>query len=992
MLPLTMMGQLPPINYYQFNQPSPLGNMTGGGTYVIEQGAVGTCLTWNSNAGGMLETPSMTSSQYSVQLLFRSNYETARVRNSSVITWSNLYIGFEYPSIIFRTSASNTLIKMDGINRRSWDYLFDGNWHHLSATISATVKTFYIDGQKIFEVNESASANSGVARISWGVNYTKLKGSIDEVAFYSGSISAYQVYQNYLDFKAGVAYQQNLAPSLPTPEALTGTLDTREFTKDVAREVQLSQYPLPRYKTGNTLIKNFNWMDPKFMGGTFQPGITNAQAATNAVTIQTELAKNWNYFYLVATGQGLFQDAYTAGANANPSFKLSAIILRAQLNGNNPELKRQDKTALHYLQNSSGQFLDQNGNVTSTKIWRPTAPTSSYSADGQNVLSGFNYLFSQLSGSRTVDMVNENGELFPHITDAAMAKDPEVVSAKNASGLDYPSFFARKFAENETQSYRDIFMAHPRLQSGKFTEYAIDGQPVWRFKYSEARKVNSLINGQYYSTPDFYPRWPDNWRYWQTAWHGWQWIVESRVNEISVGDKLYSPFVAAGWSATEHENVRPAQWLGLLKCLSASGAEFYYTGFFSLDAPWPDSKNWIWQAATPSYAQAITSYVEPFLRSGDLMNGDIPDKWESATPNAGYNFYTGRNNTLVVVRKMTGVAKYYITGTIQPLSNFGDGTPKEASVTIQLDGQPLTFQVRRQGSCYVYDRSITPPTFVQLDSWHEDSHYLYWSEDFRFESEVMDSGSGTITTYPVSVTDYSSFTTTYTGNASYLFTPRKAFSLYVYVKAKGSGTIQATIGSTSQPLCFNSSNLVWVRSASPVVVSSAAALSISSQLEVDQIVLSANPSLYVSTPCNVPTCTWVVGDWSDWSECVGGTQSRNRSVIASPAGCTPPPPIPHSSESQSCVMPPPSELDTVTNLRVFIGNWGGVQVFWSYGVNPENFETEFIRVGNTIQTTYRGSVRKISVRLKRNTDYTFRIRAKTAANYSQWSELKFKTK
>ena len=55
-----------------------------------------------------------------------------------------------------------------------------------------------------------------------------------------------------------------------------------------------------------------------------------------------------------------------------------------------------------------------------------------------------------------------------------------------------------------------------------------------------------------------------------------------RRSEIENGDTLFSPFVAAGWSVAEEHNVRPAQWLGLLKILGAWGSEFYYTGFFSL--------------------------------------------------------------------------------------------------------------------------------------------------------------------------------------------------------------------------------------------------------------------------------------------------------------------------------------------------------------------------------------------------------------------------
>ena len=100
-------------------------------------------------------------------------------------------------------------------------------------------------------------------------------------------------------------------------------------------------------------------------------------ALANSVTIQTELAKNFNYYFNVGAGTDLFDTTWVSVANANPSFKLGMNIFRAQLNGNRPDLTSQTKPNDHYLQNASGQYLDHDGNVTTTyKWWRPTAPTS----------------------------------------------------------------------------------------------------------------------------------------------------------------------------------------------------------------------------------------------------------------------------------------------------------------------------------------------------------------------------------------------------------------------------------------------------------------------------------------------------------------------------------------------------------------------------------------------------------------------------------------
>lgn len=128
-------------------------------------------------------------------------------------------------------------------------------------------------------------------------------------------------------------------------------------------------------------------------------------------------------------------------------------------------------------------------------------------------------------------------------------------------------------------------MTISQLANTKFAYYQVDGQPTWRFKYEEMRQASSQINGQYYPTGNIYMRYQNNWRYWSSPWHGWQWVAESRKVELGLGDKLFSPTVAAGWDADETKNVRPAQWLGMLKAISMAGAEYFYPSFFSLTAP-----------------------------------------------------------------------------------------------------------------------------------------------------------------------------------------------------------------------------------------------------------------------------------------------------------------------------------------------------------------------------------------------------------------------
>ena len=86
----------------------------------------------------------------------------------------------------------------------------------------------------------------------------------------------------------------------------------------------------------------------------------------------------------------------------------------------------------------------------------------------------------------------------------------------------------------------------------------------------------------FFSTMDIYLQYPGEWYTGGGPDHGIEWAQGDRVSEMAQGDTLFSPFVAAGWSGKAEHNVRPAMWLGLLKILSAWGAEWYYTGFFNV--------------------------------------------------------------------------------------------------------------------------------------------------------------------------------------------------------------------------------------------------------------------------------------------------------------------------------------------------------------------------------------------------------------------------
>lgn len=933
-----LFSQTAPTVYYQFDASNPLApavgttNLSGGGTYSIQTsgGIVDKYVLWSSNADGFTGQTINSGNQFTIQFWFKAGYKISAVRNPQWITWGGVAVGLQYPYMYFRTtttSAEHTLqIFFDGVGRKSWDYWVDGNWHHIALVYNASTgrKEIWIDGQLPSGFSASVPTGSigptGLTRFNYS-SYLSFYGGMDEIAIYPSALDPRQIYQNYLESSSGSHYSVSLAPSVPTPSSVTAGVDSLEFPLGFLSpyqdfNTQIRDYPLPRFKPNHGFKRNFNWMEPTYCSGYLQSGVSNAQAATNVLNIQSEMATNWNYIISLPLGTPAMMTNVIGYANANPSIPLSWIVLRAQVQGGT-KLWNQSMPNDHYLQNSSGGFLNPNGQVQSGKFWRPTAPVSSYISDGQWQQGNLTSATSTLT--RDINFVNENGEVFYLYLNSAMAQDPQVQNAITLSGLTPQEYLARMCVKNDTGSYRNYFMNLPRTDSANYSYYKVDGHPVWSFNYQYFRQIMKPMDWvtggtRYYPTGDFYVRYPNNWRYWQGPWHGWQYFIESRYYEFAVNDSLMSPFISAGWQADETTNVRPAQWLGALKALALLGVDFYYTGYFndaanySPPAPPPNLPNgYAYQAVSPVYTQAICSKAEEFWTNGTVLEGDVPDKWENNPPKPGYSFYAGPINRLISGRKITGAKKYLFTGTIQPLSNQKGNAPDSSTATITLNGNQLTFNIRRQGSTYVYDSTSSPPVFYQLDGWHEFSHPSRWSKDFNFEAELYDSvQTATITRNTVrpntAQSDWTNFTTYISfsgaGSVNYQFQNRETATYYLYVRARSSDgtavncTTQVDGAGTKIIGCIQDTSFKWYKfnSSDGVSITYSPTLNTnhwlkltasSNKLHIDKVVLSKNSNLVPSVVTTCGSATATITPSGATTFCQGGSVILTSSTASS---------------------------------------------------------------------------------------------------------------
>lgn len=565
-----------------------------------------------------------------------------------------------------------------------------------------------------------------------------------------------------------------------------------DYDTDPSRSAyaQLTNFPGPRYQYEHKLKRNPSiWIFPDYL----------AEDDTElSVDFIEELANNWNYSAPIQlltttvleadyTDPNTMAGAWVEYANNHPDIPAASALF--WLKGKPAEIGiyGQNRAYIRETGLDDGFYLRKtlaNGSLGfippvggSGRQWNPSAVTSisgnsvipQLNLDGNTQRQLIDNLYNYLGNKLYI--LNENGEAPPPLyRNSVLQLDQHAIDDFATSGT--PSWFTYQSMRKRDfrQAFKDGFW-----DSGVadyFTWYQVDGQNYYHHVWEPAREIGTQFPSReevvgspkyYYSTPDFYVRKPETWNKFSSgADHGWKWISRGRWNEVKAGDKLFSPFVAAGWSSEQTDNVLPGQWLGLLKAINIAGAEFTYPGFFNED---PDDvaepETYVWQTALPGYAQAITSRYEEILKDGEFLTATT-DFINSSTEEE-YHSFTDVDNSgaLTLVRYLAATNEFIITTTLQPESNFGCqaqvsdeveidlseaarfvGVPGSGSYQTLTNNLHLTINTSLQGNTYYLkvDDIVNPTdvTFYQLDSWHEASHPFYWSKDYRFEAEVFD--------------------------------------------------------------------------------------------------------------------------------------------------------------------------------------------------------------------------------------------------------------
>lgn len=941
--------QITPTLYWQFESATPYVPTVGpaantitpnaaSGYSVNSGGPVGKYLTtsisdFSTTAGTFLPTTAM-----SVQFIMRPGHDFSKLRNAQIMLNGQFSISYQYPSIVFTTSngvEDRWQIDLEAVGKKTWKAFNDGNFHLFTFVYNAATgrKLIFIDAQCPSGFSKTLPIGSGTIFTSsptlWfstTVNYTQFAGDIDELQLFKGEISANQVYQNYTEFQAGSHFSNTLAASVPAPDPITAGYDATQYAPGypsvtVTPIVQLQTFPGPRYKpiqtAADSLLPLSSCMDGIYLGGTFQSGISDAQAVLNGAEINLFLAQRYNWVLSAwGLGQGLFaadtttfQGKIVKMAKANPKTKLEFCTFRPQLEpfdrvpfgSNQAAIMAYGYKPYYFLQNSSGQYLDENGNVTtSNRKGRPSATLAqSYSnlpdtvllANGDTVKAAFQRVTTALGGLNTVFSVWENTEDYLVYLPGAMSLDPIVSANLAASGLTGRQFQGTWRGRNEV-NYRDKFIATGTVAATNSTYYNLyqnQGNPFFFYDWNYLRNSHTTYRGKKLSTADMYFRDARSWFYnchTSCADHGLSWFIQDRQEEFGAGDSLQYPFVSHGWSTDEYANMAPAPYLGLLKVMAAMGSESFKPSSFWVGGQYPNPKQMIWSAVYPAYAQAITTRYEKQLHYGKLLPGDMPADPSLPSGYAGYRYSAGDFRTFVAVRKDDLANKFVIAANHNRNSNMIGNNEDTVVRYITLAGEQLTFTVREQGSVYFYDNTNTSnKVFYQLDKWHERSYPYTWSTDFGFEAEVSDNyvpsqlktdrAAGAAAGNYVNSTTYISYadTTVTLDTIRFNFQPRAAATYYVWIRMKSrtgapTGVTINMNGGATKTLTVSNTNWFWYRyngAAIPANIISYS-LTVADQhlgvlptnklIEIDQIVLTQTPNAgypETTSPCSIPS-------------------------------------------------------------------------------------------------------------------------------------------
>jgi len=432
-----------------------------------------------------------------------------------------------------------------------------------------------------------------------------------------------------------------------------------------------------------------------------------------------ELADNWGYALEIS---GYLTQSVVNDIKNNPSGRNARLVALAQAEPDRYKIAVLTHRPLTRASNMPSALLDQyycrdaGGNLIidpayGTPSWRTVSPEMpdaiyEWAAQGQAGPLG------QLRQVVPISIILNGGEyglsVYGH-SGAYWAQDPTVVAAKG--GDSWYDYISRRKGHYEQIITEAAMAAAPDREL--YLYYYTDGPPhrqaygswwQWVWDYGQMRNVSDVPNSSFY------------YKQYNTGWTGSRDLLSCALNSVAqqhqYGDKLTYNWLCAGWSGNNNQFSDDEHYMGYVKSLYTAGMTGAVAGYFSYPSGGfgadlsGDAPSWLTQMEVLGRAHAMFSYLEKYLREGELLPGPDQHRWSTDLP--AYELPTGDADARVLARKLTGEDEWLVSAWA------AGGADRE--VTVNIPGLGVaTLLARDCGTVYLIDLEGGQPRLRMLD-------------------------------------------------------------------------------------------------------------------------------------------------------------------------------------------------------------------------------------------------------------------------------------
>lgn len=493
----------------------------------------------------------------------------------------------------------------------------------------------------------------------------------------------------------------------------------------------------------NGLVSPADYLNNILTAPTFRPGHTLPRLGNGAQTFSFDtdvaLADKWGYALLFPNAA----NPTTVANMTNPVKYEYKIIEKAK---SDPERYPLQVLVERFIVPEStypedAWVKDRNGRLIydfeQKLVFSPEAPANFL----RQLAEARADAIRQISEKARIAIITHSGENNLSVADGMSSyaeKDPKVIEAKGDKS--WTKYISERKAYQEAINATAIRAAVPDRQlyiyyyasGGSTRNYGFFDNGHW--DYDRMRQVTDLPSESMYYTQfnNGYVKVSDtNQNDMLTQ------VLNATGWQIALGEPLSYNWVSGGWwkDGSNPGGLGPLdRYLGFLKMYYLAGQVGGLAGYYSIpnatnegyngfDAcfdpndpfdptinttPQPNSvPHWLSQATALSQAHALFSWLEPFLRNGDLVEG--PNKNFFSHDQPAYELPSGFANTRVLARKLKGENKWLVGAWA------ADGISRNVTVTIDT-GLNVTLNAIPEGRLYyVTPANAASPILIDTD-------------------------------------------------------------------------------------------------------------------------------------------------------------------------------------------------------------------------------------------------------------------------------------